>query len=244
MTEEVIIDGVNIAGCEYMLNNKIKGRQHCPAKAMPYAKETSCICHKSIDTPYNFCKHNSNCHYKQLKRLEQELKWANDEEKYLKDCCIKAGKELEKYSFKWDGKEKNLVVQALQLNQLYKKLEQENKSLYEEKNCLHKIIDRLLENAGYSKDIASAEDFEDVYEDMQIKRNELIELEQENKELKETIQELNKSVQDCNIQRTRLYKALEEIRDYINTLSSVDSDFTNTETYLRIQDKINECIGE
>lgn len=64
-------------------------------------------------------------------------------------------------------------------------LEQENKSLYEEKNCLHKIIDRLLENAGYSKDIASAEDFEDVYEDMQIKRNELIELKQENKELKE-----------------------------------------------------------
>lgn len=63
------------------------------------------------------------------------------------------------------------------------RLEQENKSLYEEKNCLHKIIDRLLENSGYSKDIASAEDFEDVYEDMQIKRNELIELEQENKEL-------------------------------------------------------------
>lgn len=53
------------------------------------------------------------------------------------------------------------------------RLEQENKSLYEEKNCLHKIIDRLLENAGYSKDIASAEDFEDVYEDMQIKQNEL-----------------------------------------------------------------------
>lgn len=37
-------------------------------------------------------------------------------------------------------------------------------------------------------------------------------LEQENAELKETIQELNKAIQDCNIQRTRLYKALEEIR--------------------------------
>lgn len=70
--EEIIIDGVNVAECEYMLNNKIKGKQHCPAKAMPYAKETSCICRKSIDTPYNFCKHNPNCHYKQLKCLEQE----------------------------------------------------------------------------------------------------------------------------------------------------------------------------
>lgn len=72
MTDEIIIDGVDVAGCEYMLNNKIQGKQHCPAKAMPYAKETSCICRKSIDTPYNFCKHNPNCYYKQLKRLEQE----------------------------------------------------------------------------------------------------------------------------------------------------------------------------
>ena len=73
-----------------------------------------------------------------------------------------------------------------------KRLEQENESLYEEKNCLHKIIDRLLENSGYSKDIASAEDFEDVYEDMQIKRNELIELEQENKEMKAQVDYLSK----------------------------------------------------
>lgn len=82
MNEEIIIDGVNVAECEYMLNNKIKGKQLSPAKAMPYAKETSCICRKNIDTPYNFCKHNSNCHYKQLKRLEQKynevLKLAKD----------------------------------------------------------------------------------------------------------------------------------------------------------------------
>ena len=74
MTEEIMIGGIDVSGCEYMLNNKIQGKQHCPAKAMPYAKETSCICRKSIDTPYNFCKHNPNCHYKQLKRLEFELK--------------------------------------------------------------------------------------------------------------------------------------------------------------------------
>lgn len=80
MTEEIIIDGVNVAGCEYMLNNKIKGKQHCPAKAMPYAKETSCICRKSIDTPYNFCKHNPNCHYKQLKQAENTV---NECHKYL-----------------------------------------------------------------------------------------------------------------------------------------------------------------
>lgn len=46
----------------------------------------------------------------------------DQEIKYLKKCCIKAGKELEKYSFEWDGKEKNLVVQALELNCKYEKL--------------------------------------------------------------------------------------------------------------------------
>ena len=42
----------------------------------------------------------------------------------------------------------------------------------------------------------------------------------------------------------KLKEALKEIRDYLNTLSSVDSDFPNTETYLRIQDKIGEVLNE
>ena len=119
MTEEIIIDGIDVSGCEY------------------YHKVDS-ICDNENNHNVG-CGQYDTCTYKQLKRLEQE----NKEQAH------------------------------------------EIKSLYDEKNSLHTIIDRLLENAGYSKDIASAEDFEDVYEDMQIKRNELIELEQENKELKE-----------------------------------------------------------
>ena len=68
-------------------------------------------------------------------------------------------------------------------NPQMEKLKAENEKLYEEKDCLHKIIDRLLENAGYSKDIASAEDFEDVYENMQYKNNKL-------EEYKQTLQEI------------------------------------------------------
>jgi DNA repair exonuclease SbcCD ATPase subunit len=131
-----------------------------------------------------------------------------------------------------------------------KRLEQENKSLYEEKNCLHKIIDRLLENAGYSKDIASAEDFEDVYEDMQRKVNELAELEQENKELKKQIESQKglitvggKQQYEMTMAYDKLKTALEEIRDYLYTLTTVDSDFVNTETYLRINDKIEEVLN-
>ena len=97
-------------------------------------------------------------------------------------------------------------------------LEQENKSLYEEKSCLHKIIDRLLENAGYSKDIASAEDFEDVYEDMQRKINELAELEQENKELKIYIESNKQQVEEAEIlvmDNDRLQQEVENLKDII-----------------------------
>lgn len=39
----------------------------------------------------------------------------------------------------------------------------------------------------------------------------LVRLEQGNEELKETIQELNQAIQSCNIQKTKLRRALEEI---------------------------------
>lgn len=59
------------------------------------------------------------CSYKYKKEQESDKK----EIAYLKECCINAGKELGKHSFEWDGKEKNLVVQALYLNEKYEKLE-------------------------------------------------------------------------------------------------------------------------
>ena len=58
--------------------------------------------------------------------------------------------------------------------------------------------------------------------------NEIQQLKQENEELKETIQELNASIQTCNIERTKLYKKLEEIkeiakeRNYLNFDEALD----------------------
>ena len=59
------------------------------------------------------------CDYKYKKQEESDKK----EIAYLKECCIRAGKELGKHSFEWDGKEKNLVVQALYLNEKYENLQ-------------------------------------------------------------------------------------------------------------------------
>ena len=57
-----------------------------------------------------------------LKQKTQECENLKVEEKYLKQCCAKAGEELAKHSFEYDGKEKNLVVQVMELNEKYEKL--------------------------------------------------------------------------------------------------------------------------
>lgn len=87
-------------------------------------------------------------------------------------------------------------------------------------------------------------------------------LEQENKELKaelnKVIDEREKKIEEtllkgcyqslgseCRIyelKESKYRSALEEIRTYLNTLSSIDNDFPNTETYLRIQNKISEVL--
>ena len=62
--------------------------------------------------------------YEQLDQLKTELKSAKELREYTYDCCKQAGEELAKNSFEWDGKEKNLVVQAMELNERYDQLKQ------------------------------------------------------------------------------------------------------------------------
>ena len=59
---------------------------------------------------------------KDINKLRQMLTESKAQEKYLKECCRKAGEELAKHSFAYDSKEKNLVVQAKELNEKYEKL--------------------------------------------------------------------------------------------------------------------------
>ncbi len=51
MTEEIIIDGVDVAGCEYYYR---------------------CDCKINDDTDINLCKWHNDCYYKQLKRLQEK----------------------------------------------------------------------------------------------------------------------------------------------------------------------------
>lgn len=71
MTEEIIIDGVNVAGCEF------------------YLQDEKYSCDLSFINQEELCKCNDvqDCYYKQLKRLEQE-------NKELKEENIKVKKEF------------------------------------------------------------------------------------------------------------------------------------------------------
>ena len=66
---------------------------------------------------------------KDINKLRNMFKEAYKEIVYLKGCCRKAGEELANYTFEYDEKPKNLVVQATDINDKYKKLQNQNKNI-------------------------------------------------------------------------------------------------------------------
>ena len=73
MTEEIIIDGVNVAGCEYYFeDNGVIAPDGTPERAnLCTSPEKSC---ENSDS----CYCNKGCYYKQLKRLQETLKHAEN----------------------------------------------------------------------------------------------------------------------------------------------------------------------
>lgn len=123
--EQIIIDGVDVKNCRRRIG-----------------KNNYCRYFKRLCSENNF-----NCVWKQLARKTQECENLKAEEKYLKQCCTKAGEELAKHSFEYDGKEKNLVVQAMELNEKYEKLK---KALEEiEKEAHDEMCDTLGHLCAY-----------------------------------------------------------------------------------------------
>ena len=70
--EEIIIDGVNVAGCEY------------------YYEMDDCdgchqLCNNATDIKNEYCEHYKECYYKQLQRLQQENAELKAEKERLKE---------------------------------------------------------------------------------------------------------------------------------------------------------------
>lgn len=114
-----------------------------------------------------------------------------------------------------------------------KRLEQENAK---QKEMIEKQW-KLLEQCGVS---ASGE-LKRVSYLLENLRKENAELKAENTRLKKNIDTLENLIVASTNTIKRYRTALREIKDYLNTLSGIDNDFVNTETYLRILDCITKA---
>lgn len=160
--EQIIIDGVDVVGCKYF--NRFRSICHNKNLCCDCEKNPNCY-YKQLKRKEQECKKLNNKIIDmnsiiedaainlgnkdftlydlpfEIKKLSQECENLKAEEKYLKQCCQKAGEELAKHSFEYDGKEKNLVVQAIELNEKYEKLK---KALEETEEVIDSIFDRCL----------------------------------------------------------------------------------------------------
>lgn len=159
--EPLIVDGINVSKCCYVIDydppewqgtwggaihkgacrvysKDCKDNPNCYFKQL--ARKTQ-ECEKLSILAQEESARNGYVEYElndKLKQKTQEYENLKAEEKYLKQCCEKAGKELAKHSFEYDGKEKNLVVQAMELNEKYEKLK---KALEEIENLMQTVSD-------------------------------------------------------------------------------------------------------
>ena len=120
---------------------------------------------------------------------------------YCNGKCERYGEFVEadydNYSVKCICEEENVLgtydicdyQQLSRKEQECEELKEELHQNFKEKDGLHLIIDRLLEASGYDTNTASAEDFEDVYENMRYEKQQLDQLKAENEELKKKKEE-------------------------------------------------------
>ena len=139
MTKEIIIDGVNVAECEYY-----EDMHECPDNLNGGYYIQHCYCGLQGDN-YCICNKNHNCYFKQLKRLEQERDELQD--KYSK-MIHKYNDLYEKYRAK-EILEPQLKDEIKRLDMLSIKYE----SALEE---IRKNIAKLIAKKGYAE---TEEDF-------------------------------------------------------------------------------------
>jgi len=189
MTEQIIIDGVDVSGCEFYedgfctLSNDRNER-------LPFCEK---------------CTGYSDCLYERFQRKTAECK--NNETAYKNDLEI--------------------------LNQACADLKNELDNKTEECEGLNCIIDRLLAAGGYNQTTSDAEDFEEIYEDLEYKIEKLQELENKLKIAIEALKNLEKNLcKNCDWQGTgcdnncrsiKIQQALDQIgAEALKTIAEID----------------------
>ena len=175
--KEIIIDSIDIRKCKHfeaLHESRPNGFGGITIENYCYLYEDNC-------EKYPQCLYRSN----RLQQLETQLQREKQNSQEAIDTSIKE------------------FNRAEELKTLLKRKEQECEELkkelhknFEEKNKLHLIIDRLLEASGYDTNTASAEDFEDVYENMRYEKQQLEQFGQTLTDIKEMLKDI--CMEECS----------------------------------------------
>ena len=193
----------------------------------------------------------------EVDKLEQEYE---ELRQYHNKCCEenvkKEAEGLEKYNQvsrdfyngKYCNKENCSLLKAKE--QECERFKKDLLQNFEEKDKLHLIIDRLLEASGYNTNTASAEDFEDVYENMRYEKQQLDQLKAENEDLKiyiESNEQQVKEVETLVMDNDRLINELDKLKQTLTEIKDIACDgYNNGQTsYATFQcEKIIDIINE
>ena len=174
----------------------------------------------------------------------------------VKDCKRRIGKDNFCRYYKRYCAENNyncIWKKYLRKEQECEELKKDLHQNFKEKDKLHLIIDRLLEASGYNTNTTSAEDFEDVYENMRYEKQQLDQLKAEIKSKIEYIQEQREVIDKYSkeiemykkCQGKRASKREEKLKQTITEIKKICRfNFTMTTTNLlakTILQKISEC---
>ena len=113
VTEEIIIDGVNVAGCEFLRNCIIPDNYGC-----------------KIDD--SLCCDVGNCYYKQLQRLKQEN---NSLEAELQNITVQSNNEITALKQENEAYKSSIIANLdRKISERYRELLDENEKLLEARN--------------------------------------------------------------------------------------------------------------
>ena len=250
MAENIIIDGLSCDNCpefkrcqeqqnkkEYAINQVL---QDIPSE---YAN--------IIDRLKQIIPSITRCDYVLEKQLKRKEKTEARLVKQIQIICDFINNRSEIFKGIYGGVDKIITEYAERKEKECEELKKYLHQNFKEKDKLHLIIDRLLEASGYDTNTASAEDFEDVYENMRYEKQQLdqlkTELEQE-KALKETYLTCYKAKhEDIDGELFKFKQTLAEIKKIAEQISlPMGTGKSSNRVILanKILQKISECEVE
>ena len=208
--EEIIIDGVDVSECKFFTQEQ----PHLNINCLDCLSKGDC--------------NNSDCYYKQLKRLEQENeKLKKENQKFWKEIRLRQEDEAKamKLANEYILKEKKIKEENKDLKQTIKDLTQSLDDCNVDRTKLYKEIKLIEKNTDFYADLFNDEYFKGLTPEQVIElAKKSIRITTYNRQLETALEEIRQEIDDCEYAdcgeckynafddcRTKLFKDLRQI---------------------------------